>query len=432
MAEKNVLIIGGGAAGLAAARTLSKSGANAHIVEKSDFLGGHAIGYTCKAADTCLQCGACSVEMLLRDVTADPNIQVHRSAIVSKVEQKKGFTITLDKGPMFIDPEKCNNCGVCYEKAPAEGCVLRGYSQHNKPLYAINKDRIDECGPLADACPEGAINLNAKATSETFSVDAVIVASGFKAFDAGIKSTYGYGKFPNVISGLDMERIKREKGALLRPSDNTAAQKIAFIQCVGSRDEKLGNLWCSRVCCPYALRSAKSLKYKDPEADITVFYMDIQSFGKEFPVFYESCREDFRFVRMIPVDVFPTKDDKLSIRFFDDEGSAVADEGAAAEAAEADEAAETPGGPAAVYDTFDLLVLSVGITPNPDNAGLAELLGLDLDSDGFFTLSEELNATATAKAGVFVAGTAQQPKTIDASIAQADQAANEALKYLGE
>ncbi|MDY6904956.1 MAG: FAD-dependent oxidoreductase [Thermodesulfobacteriota bacterium] len=373
MAEKNVLIIGGGAAGMAAARTLSKSGAKAHIVEKNDSLGGHAIGYTCKATDRCLQCGACSVEILLRDVEADPNIQTHCSSVISKVEEKKGFTVTL--------------AGAGQQEGKA-------------------------------------------AATETLSVDAIIVASGFAAFDAGIKSTYGYGKFPNVISGLDMERIKREKGALLRPSDNKEAQKIAFIQCVGSRDERLGNLWCSRVCCAYALRSAKSIKHKNPDAEITVFYMDIQSFGKEFPVFYESCQEDLRFVRMIPVDAFPAEDDKLSIRFLDDQGVMAAEN----EDDETDTAEEgaSAGAPAAVYDTFDLLVLSVGITPNPDNAALAEMMGLSLDSDGFFTLSDELNATATSKAGIFVAGTAQQPKTIEASIAQADQAASEALKYLGE
>lgn len=435
MAGKQVVIIGGGAAGLAAARALSGSGVGVHIVEKTNFLGGHAIGYTCKATDQCLQCGACSVEQLLKDVSTDNNIAVHLFSEIEKVDYNNGFSISLKKGPAFIDPEKCNNCGVCLEKAPVKGAVLRGYSKNNNPLYAINMNKIDECQPLVQLCPEGAINLDAKATSESVKADAVIVATGFAAFDPARKSTYGYGKFPNVISGLDMERIKRENGALVRPSDGQPARKIAFIQCVGSRDERLGNLWCSRVCCPYALRSARSVKYHQPDAEITVFYMDIQNIGKEFPMFYEVCKESFRFVRSIPVDAFPAENDCLDIRFYDEDGTAgkSAEEQEAAPAAEGEEAAElvsTAG--KAVYDTFDLLVLSVGITPNPDNLVLADLLGLDLDPDGFLKASGDLDATATRKNGIFVAGTAHQPKTIDASIAQAIKAAGEAMKYLGE
>ncbi len=434
MAEKKVLIIGGGAAGLAAARTLSASGVRAHIVEKSNFLGGHAIGYTCKAAEECLQCGACSVETLLKEVRNDGNIDVHLAAEVDKVTAQSGFSVGLKTGPAFIDPGKCTNCGLCYDKAPVAGAVLRGYSRNNDPLYAVNADKLAECGPLADICPEGAIDLAAKKRSKTVKADAVIVASGFTAFDPGLKATYGYGKFANVISGLDLERIKREKGVLVRPSDGEPARKIAFIQCVGSRDERLGNLWCSRVCCPYALRTARSVKHKFPDTDVTIFYMDIQNFGKEFPMFYENCRETFRFVRSIPVDVFPAENDTLSIRFFDEDGSALGADTAAEEpeSEETTEAAETKTAGRAVYDTFDLLVLSVGITPNPDNRKISELFGVELDPDGFVKTVDELQATGTSAAGVFVAGTAQQPKTIEASIAQANKAAKDAMNYLGE
>ncbi len=434
MAGKKVVIIGGGAAGMAAARALSAAGVGVHIIEKGNFLGGHAIGYTCKATDKCLQCGACSVEKLLKEVVDDKKITVHLSAEVEKVSYKDGFSLKLKKGPVFIDPEKCNNCGVCYEKTPVAGAVLRGFSKSNQPLYALDINRIDECQPLVKLCPEGAIRVDAKASSKTIKADAVILATGFAPFDPARKSTYGYGHLPNVISGLDMERMKREKGTLVRPSDGLPAKKIAFVQCVGSRDERLGNLWCSRVCCAYALRSARSAKHNQPESEITVFYMDIQNIGKEFPMFYETCQNDFRFVRSIPVDVFPTKDDSLSIRIYDEDGTAVKpvkemQEAAPEEAGEVESAVKA-GQP--VYDTFDLLVLSVGITPNPDNLVLADLLNIELDSDGFFKVSDEINATVTKKKGVFVAGTAHQPKTIDASIAQAIKAAGEALKYLGE
>ncbi len=435
MAGKQVVIIGGGAAGLAAARALSGSGVGVHIVEKTNFLGGHAIGYTCKATDECMQCGACSVEELLKDVSTDNNISVHLFSEIEKVDYSDGFTISLKEGPIFIDSEKCNNCGVCFEKSPVKGAVLRGYSKNNNPLYALDINKIHDCKPLVELCPEGAINVDDKASFETIKADAVIVATGFSAFDPSKKSTYGYGKFPNVISGLDMERIKRENGSLVRPSDGQPARKIAFVQCVGSRDERLGNLWCSRVCCPYALRSARSIKHHQPDSEITVFYMDIQNIGKEFPMFYEACNEQFRFVRSIPVDAFPAENDCLSIRFYDEDGAAgkSLEEQETAPAAEGEEdtgPVSTAG--TAVYDTFDLLVLSVGITPNPDNLVLADLLGLDLDKDGFLCASGDLDAAATGKKGIFVAGTAHQPKTIDASIAQAIQAAEEAMTYLGE
>ena len=432
MAGKKVAIIGGGAAGLAAARALSGSGVGVHIIEKTNFLGGHAIGYTCKATDECMQCGACSVEQLLKDVSNDSKISVHLLSEIEKVSYKEGFALTLKKGPVFIDPDKCNNCGVCYEKSPVKGAVLRGYSKNNRPLYALNADKLADCKPLVKLCPKKAIVLDAKSSQKTVKVDAVIVTSGFAPFDPARKGTYGYGKFPNVISGLDMERIKREKGALVRPSDGLPAKKIAFIQCVGSRDERLGNLWCSRVCCPYALRSARSVKHKQPETEITVFYMDIQNIGKEFQMFYEACHDGFRFVRSIPVDVFPADNDDLSIRFYDEDGLAAKPVAVTDAAAQPEEAAPVSTAGKAVYDTFDLLVLSIGITPNPDNLVLADILGVDLDGDGFIKTSGELDATATKKKGIFVAGTAHQPKTIDASIAQATKAAREALKYLGE
>ena len=431
MAGKNVAIIGGGTAGLAAARALSGSGVGVHIIEKTNFLGGHAIGYTCKATDECMQCGACSVEQLLKDVGSDGKISAHLFSEIEKVNYKDHFSITLKKGPQYIDPEKCNNCGVCYEKSPVKDAVLRGYSKNNNPLYALNPDKIDECKPLVKLCPKKAIHLDAKASTKTIKADAVIVASGFAPFDPSRKSTYGYGKFPNVISGLDMERIKREKGALVRPSDGLPAKKIAFIQCVGSRDERLGNLWCSRVCCSYALRSARSVKHRFPDTEVTVFYMDIQNIGKEFPVFYETCRNNFRFVRSIPVDVFPAENDNLSIRFYDEDGTAAKAPETTADPAVAETSPASAAGKA-VYDTFDLLVLSVGITPNPDNLVLADLFGLNVDQDGFFKLSGEIDATRTKKKGVFVAGTAHQPKTIEASIVQAVKAAGEAMKYVGE
>ncbi len=409
MEEKQVMIMGGGIAGMAAARELAEFGLDVHLIEKSCFLGGYAVQYTCKAAEECLQCGACAAEKVFREVNESPNITVHLSAKVESADSGgRKFSAGLTKGPLYIDPQKCTNCGLCYEKSPSEGSVLRGYSKNNHPLYAVTEKGIkDHPDFFASVCPEGAISVDAKPETESIEADAVVVATGFVPFDPNDKPTYGYSKYPNLVSGLDMERIKREHGALVRPSDGKAPEKIAFIQCVGSRDEHLGHLWCSRVCCPYALRSARAIKHKAPDTDITFFYMDIQNVGKNFADFYQKCRDEFRFIRSIPVDIFPEENDRLSMRIFD----------------------ETEG--KAQLETFDMVVLSVGIMPNPDNQAISEMLGIPLNKDGFLENSDGLDKSATSQKGIFLAGTARGPNTIAGSIAQGGQAAGEVLKYLG-
>ena len=409
MEAKHVMIMGGGIAGMTAARELAEFGLTVHLIEKTGFMGGYAIGYTCKATTECLQCGACAVEKVLKEVTETPNIKVHLSTTVEAINSENHkFSATLKKDSTYIDPQKCTNCGICFAQSPEKGAVLRGYSKNNHPLYAVTDAGMQNHREfLASICPEGAISVDAKAATENLDVDAVVVATGFEPFDPDQKPTYGYSKYPNVISGLDMERIKRENGQLVRPSDGQTPEKVAFIQCVGSRDERLGHLWCSRVCCPYALRSAMAVKNKSPEMDITVFYMDIQNTGKNYTPFYETCKSDFRFIRSIPVDIWPEADDCLKLRIVD-------------------EAEGTP-----VMETFDLVVLSIGIMPNSDNQSISTLLGIELDVDGFLANSKALNQTLTSKNGIFVAGTASGPNSIAGSMAQAGQAAGEVLKYLG-
>ncbi|PIP38718.1 MAG: 4Fe-4S ferredoxin [Desulfobacterales bacterium CG23_combo_of_CG06-09_8_20_14_all_51_8] len=408
MKPKKVTIIGGGIAGMTAAWELAESGVTVDLIEKSGFLGGHAIQYTCKATSECLNCGACSVEKMLKNVVENDNITVHLSTEIEEIGKASPFSVKIKKSAVFIDGAKCTNCGICFDKLKDTGLIIRGYSKNNLPLFAINPDKLaDNPNSLKEICPEGAIVVNAAPAVSKLTADAVIVATGFTPFNAARKGTYGYGRFPNVINGLDMERIKRQNGFLARPSDGAPAKKIAFIQCVGSRDENLGNLWCSQVCCPYALRSAESLKHKNPDLEITVFYMDIQNTGKSFPVFYESCKNDIRFIRSIPVDIFPEENGDLRMRLFD----------------------ETQGSPE--METFDVVVLSTGIMPNTENKKLSGQMGIILDADGFFAFADDLNKTATAKGGIFIAGTAQGPKTIADSMTQAGQAAAGALKYLG-
>jgi heterodisulfide reductase subunit A2 len=385
--HKKALVIGGGIAGLTAAWELSRFGIAVDLVEKTCFLGGHAIGFCCKATDECVQCGACSVEEMLKKVNEADNITVHLATEVERIDKKGLFSVKLKRSTAGItDPETG---------------FITGFSKNNTPLHVVtNKEK-------ATGIPEGAVFAEKLGTDATLAVDTVVLASGFAPFDAGIKKTYGYGLFNNVVTGMDLERIKRKYGRVVRPSDEKPPEKIAFIQCVGSRDERLGNLWCSQVCCPYAMRMARDVKFNNPEAAISIFYMDIQNTGKNFPVFYEKCRADMNFIRTIPVDVFPLENDRLKMRFLNEENGQ------------------------AVEAEFDMVVLSVGIAPGPDNKNMAELLGIGLNEDGFAGSADSLNKTLTDNEGVFLAGTVEGPKTIAGSMAHAGQAAGEAMKYLG-
>ena len=410
--SKKVLVVGGGIAGLSAAYELARLNVDVDLVEKSNFLGGHAIQFCCKADDECQKCGACSVEKRLKEVIEEPRIKVSLRSELTGMNRNGRFSYTLSLQPLQIDPKKCTNCGVCLEKCPAEGAIVRGYSKNNVPFYAIDQNHclyfIDgSCKLCQDVCPEKAITLDQDNSQASSEADAIVVATGFEAFDPLTRSWYGYGIHKNVITGLDLERILRQKGEVLRPSDNNACEKIAFIQCVGSREPKLQHGFCSQVCCSYAMRMAQAISHRSPEIKATIFYMDIQNCGKDFPDFYMKCKENIGFVRLAPYDIFPGEEDRLILRYSDEKDVHLVDE------------------------AFDIVVLSIGIMPGLSNASLADLLKIDLDEYGFFACSDPLDGTPTSQKGVFLAGTAQAPKNIADSMAQAGQAAYRVAQYLG-
>lgn len=386
---KKVLIIGGGIAGLTAARDLSRQNIQVELVEKADFLGGHAIQYACKATDECLQCGACKVEVTLKEVVAADNINVHLATQVESITNNGRIQAQLTQTSVDKN-EALKACETGYENDPVQCAGVRGFSKYNAKYYTS----------------DGALNPETTGSAAQIDADALVLASGFAPFDARIKQNYQYGILPNVITALDLERNKRANGQLLRPSDRQAPNKIAFIQCVGSRDENLGNLWCSQFCCPYALRTAMSMKEKNPELDITIFYMDIQNTGNNFPTFYQQCQDGIKFVRSIPVDIYQAENDNIETRFI----------------------SETDGSP--VEDQFDLIVLSTGIMPGSDNAALTEMLNIELGSDGFATGANALETVSTKQERVFIAGTVQGPKTIATTMAHAGQSAGKVVDYL--
>ena len=394
---KDVLIVGGGVAGLTAALELADMNMRTTVIEKDNFPGGHAIRFTCKAAEACVKCGACMVEEKLKFALAHPDITIQAGSKVSRVEKNGSFAVTIESTPVVIDPQKCNNCGVCYQKCPFDA-IDRGSSVHHSPWYALNREKCryildGSCTLCQDECPEKAITLDKQTTTHTASADAVVVATGFQSFNP-VDKPYGYGHFPNVITNLELEHLLRRKGAVLRPSDGMPPERIAFIQCVGSRDAKLGHLWCSKVCCGSAIRMARLIKKRRPETALTVFYMDIQTYGKDFDRFYAETQEEIHFQRAIPADIYPDEEDRLQVTFFDQSNRK------------------------SRLEPFDLVVLSVGLLPGSDNPNLGEIFGLNVTGDGFLSDSDERTVN-----GVFVTGAARGPMSIAESIATAGQVA---------
>ena len=402
--RQTVMIIGGGIAGLTAARDLADYDLNIHLVEKEPFLGGHAIAYNCKATHECRQCDACTVEKALKDVLSHPNITVHQGARVTEISKDAPYSVSIEQAPQFDSEEEQAVLAQNYPTCPVPGGIRRGTSANHTPLYALSLDHKED---LKKALKHTQLNLDKEPIQISLQADSIILASGFNPFDAEQKTTYGYGRLANVATALDMELLKKDAGKYVRPSDKARPKKAAFIQCVGSRNEQLGHLWCSHVCCPYALRMAEVIKSQDPDAEISVYYMDIQNIGKESPLFYQQCQQDLEFIRTIPVDIYAGDNQNLQVGTLDEQDNSL------------------------THKEHDLVVLSVGIMPAQENPALASLLDLDLTENGFFQVQNELDTTTTPRPGLFLAGTTTGPKSISESIAHTGLAVREAAKYLG-
>jgi len=408
MADK-VLVVGGGVAGLTAASELAELGIDVDIVERSEFAGGHAIQYTCKATDQCVKCGACMVEEKLEQVVQHPNINLMTGTQIQDVKKGQEYSVTLLKKPVYIDPAACSNCGICLEKCPEVGAVMKGSSKNHFPLVAISDEKCLyfkdlSCSICQDACPEGAIHLDARETTSSTQVNAVILSTGFTPFNP-VDKPYGYGRFKNVVTNLDMERMLRTDGRALKPSNSVEADSIAFIQCVGSRDAKHNHLWCSKVCCGSSLRMAGLLKARQPETQVTFFYMDVQTFGRDFDEFYAKIRKDIRLIRAIPGDIYPAANDQLRVTFLDNASS------------------ET------YQEEFDLVVLSVGMTPCQGIQNTADILNVQLAETGF--VKQVGKGGIAFESGIFSAGAVSGPMSIPESIASGGETAFEVLKFLG-
>ena len=261
------------------------------------------------------------------------------------------------------------------------------------------------CGLCETLCLAQAVRYDDTAWERELEVGAIIVATGFDAYDPSERKEYGYGRFPNVVTSMEFERILSAsgpyEGRVLRPSDGDIPKKIAFIQCVGSRDRAAGNGYCSSVCCTYATKEAVIAKEHAPGVETTVFFMDMRSYGKGFEAYIERAKHEYgvRFVRTRVGEIVEASDTGNLILSYETEGGAIKKE------------------------EFDLVVLSVGLRPPDDGVRLAESLGIGLDIHGFAE-TWSLDPLATTKPGIFVCGAMQGPKDIPETVTQASGAAS--------
>ncbi len=291
-----------------------------------------------------------------------------------------------------------------------------GYSEEAAQAEAdrcLNCGLCSECLQCAAACQAGAIDHSQKPQTRTLEVGAVILTLGFRPFDARLKGEYGYGRYPNVITSLEFERVLSAsgpfRGHIQRPSDAREPVKVAWIQCVGSRDASIGQDYCSSVCCMYAVKQAIIAKEHDPRIEPTIFFMDLRAHGKGFDRYYERARSDHgvRFVRSMISRVAenPVTHD-LEIHYLDEAGQ-FQDE------------------------IFDLVILSVGLKPHPVGAIAARRLNLGLDRFGF-ARHLPFDMVSTSREGIYTAGVFQTPKDIPETVAQASSAACQAQRLLAE
>jgi heterodisulfide reductase subunit A len=407
--EQDIAIIGGGIAGISSALELARHDLNIHLIEKSPFIGGHAIHYTCKANGVCRECNACLAEEQLKRIHDAENVQLHLASQLQGIEEHKDGTYQLEtvQSPLFSSREEQDALEALAKTGGWQEIVRRGPSRHNSPFYTLDRSGLEELRKAPDSAPESAARLNPDkpARSELIRARAIVLATGFQPFDPHRIGTFNYSSLSNVVSALDMEHIRRNNGSHLRPSDRARPERIAFIQCVGSRSAAQGNLWCSRVCCPYALRMARAMQAEQPESAITFFYMDLQNCDMTPGKTLNSCRSSFRFVRMMPVDLLPGEGDSVIIRYM----------------AHEEEIRE---------ESFDLVVLSVGMEPGPENARLARMFDIPLNRHGFFRAASGMTPGTPRDKGIFPAGAATGPKDIAESMEQAGEAAKDLLTYL--
>ena len=410
-----VMVVGGGITGVQTALDLGDSGFKVYLLEKKASIGG-----TMAQLDKTFPTNDCSMCIMAPKLVAagnHQNIDLITNAEIEDVAGGPGnFTVKVRRKTLRVNDEKCTGCGQCAAKCPVETsdeynqglkkrkAIYVAYPQAVPLIFCIDKDTCIGCGICSEECIAKAVEYELKDEVQEIKVGSVILCPGFEEFDARLKKEYGYGEYKNVVTAIELERMLSATGpylgTVMRPSDGDIPKKVAFIQCVGSRDEKVGNPYCSSVCCMYAIKEAIIAGEHTAGLKPTIFFMDVRAFGKEFEYYRERAEKEYgvtmhRGSRVASVGEDPeTKN--LFLRYsIEDETNT---------------------------EEFDLVVLSVGMKPAADGEMLSKKFGFDLNKYGFCQ-TDAFSPLSTSRPGVFVSGSFAAPKDIPDSVAQASGAA---------
>ncbi len=416
---KDALIVGGGIAGMQAALDLADQGFQVALVEREPSIGGKMI--TLSKVFPTLDCCSCITTPKMSAVAHHPNIHLLSYCELQSVQEgPTGFRSVVIQKPRYVDVTKCTGCRECEYACPitlpssfdrglgAYRAIRVPFSTAVPQKAVLDIENCILCGKCEKVCPAGAVDFTQQPVTFEIETKTIIVATGFELTRLDAKKEYGAGVLSNVIDPLMMERFLAPTGPygrVLRPGDGKEPGSIAYVQCAGSRDETLGVEYCSRVCCMYAVKQAMLISGALPMADITIYYMDMRTFGKGFEQFYQNAQAmGVEFVR----------GKVASIREDDQQNPVVK--------------LELTEEGHIVERTHDLVVLSLGMLPI---AGSNTALGLPLGTDNFISIpAPNANPCNSARPGIFVTGTAMGPMDIVDSIVTASSAAAAASAYI--